>query len=323
MRKSIAAFLLAAFAAFAVDAQAQVTMSWSYVGNPGNAADFTGLGAVPHAYDIAKYDVTASQYVQFLNSKDPTGANTLGLYFENMSIPSDFGEINVNDAAPNGMKYSVIAGDANFPVNNVSCYNAMRFANWMNNGQGNGDTETGAYTLLGGTPIPSNGSSVTRNAGATVFLPSLDEWYKAAYYNPVGRAYFLYPTSSNSPPTASAPTALPNSANFEDIVGGLTAVGAYSGTTSPYGAFDMGGNVWQWDDTKGDFDLRGLGGGQFLDTSAVGLASSVSVTENNGWVTDDRAGFRLAIVPEPSTLALAALGFLALAAWRLRRTRVA
>ena len=38
------------------------------------------------------------------------------------------------------------------PVNYVDFYDALRFANWMNNGQGNGDTETGAYTLLGGTP---------------------------------------------------------------------------------------------------------------------------------------------------------------------------
>jgi formylglycine-generating enzyme required for sulfatase activity len=28
-------------------------------------------------------------------------------------------------------------------------------------------------------------------------------------------------------------------------VGNLTDVGAYAGTTSPYGAFDMGGNVYR------------------------------------------------------------------------------
>ena len=73
------------------------------------------------------------------------------------------------------------------PVNFVSWYDAIRFANWLNNGQGDGDTETGAYTLLGGTPTPSNGSSITRNPGATWFLPSEDEWYKAAYYQPAAQ----------------------------------------------------------------------------------------------------------------------------------------
>ena len=38
----------------------------------------------------------------------------------------------------------------------------------MNNGQGTGDTETGAYTLLGGTAAPSNADTVTRNTGATI-----------------------------------------------------------------------------------------------------------------------------------------------------------
>jgi formylglycine-generating enzyme len=46
------------------------------VGNPGNAADTrvmndttTGYGAVDHAYNIGKYEVTAGQYCEFLNAK--------------------------------------------------------------------------------------------------------------------------------------------------------------------------------------------------------------------------------------------------------------
>ena len=45
----------------------------------------TGFGAVPYAYNIGTYDVTNSQYVEFLNAKDPTGDNPLGLYNSNMS----------------------------------------------------------------------------------------------------------------------------------------------------------------------------------------------------------------------------------------------
>ena len=84
-------------------------------------------------------------------------------------------------------------------MNFVSWYSAIRFANWMNNGQGSGNTETGSYTLLGGTPTPSNGNNITRNSGAMVVIPSKNEWYKAAYYNPNQRTYNLYPTSSNMP----------------------------------------------------------------------------------------------------------------------------
>jgi formylglycine-generating enzyme required for sulfatase activity len=78
MQKSLVVCLLAAIAAFAADARG-VTIDWTPVGNPGNTNDpadgdsFTSgiqnFGAVPYAYNIDKYDVTTSQYVEFLNAK--------------------------------------------------------------------------------------------------------------------------------------------------------------------------------------------------------------------------------------------------------------
>jgi sulfatase modifying factor 1 len=137
-----------------VDAGA-VTIAWSPVGDPGNANDpFTlGLyGSVGYSYNIGTYDVTNNQYVEFLNAKDPTGANVLGLYSAGSVIGmsnATFGGINYNAGAADGSKYSVISGNGNHPVNYVTWYDTLRFANWLNNGQGNGDTESGAYTLWG------------------------------------------------------------------------------------------------------------------------------------------------------------------------------
>ena len=229
-----AALLLVSF--FVVDAWA-VTIAWSPVGNPGNAPDTTGFGAVGYSYNIGTYDVTNSQYVEFLNSNVPNGetADPLALYNSSMSNAT-YGGITYNSGAASGSMYSVILGKGNNPVNVVTWYDAIRFANWLDNGQVGGSTETGAYTLLGGTPTPSNAATITRNAGATVFLPSENEWYKAAYYNPATSSYFQYPTSSNTVPTATTPTSTPNSVNYGFAVGNLTAVGAYTGTTSPYGA---------------------------------------------------------------------------------------
>ena len=331
MRPFIAPFLLAALAAFSPQASA-VTIAWTPVGNPGNAADpATGslYGAVGYSYNIGTYDVTNSQYVEFLNAKDPNGTSPLQLYNGNMSNPT-YGGINYSAGNANGSKYSVMSGDGNHPVNFVTFYDTLRFANWLNNGgQTNSDTESGAYTLQGGTPTPSNANTITRSATATIFLPSENEWYKAAYYDPRTTAqggppsdshYWLYPTSSNTAPTSSFPTATPNSANI--LPSGpvnLTDVGAYTGTTSPYGAYDMGGNVFQWNEALIGGSSRGVRGGAFYYDSNLLLSSYRNYFDS----TAERyiVGFRVAMVPipEPSSFVLAALGFIALAAYRLRR----
>ena len=76
--------LCALLGTFADEARA-VVINWTPIGNPSNAADpKSGYGAVGDIYNIGTYDVTNSQYVEFLNAKDPTGANTLGLYDSHM-----------------------------------------------------------------------------------------------------------------------------------------------------------------------------------------------------------------------------------------------
>jgi formylglycine-generating enzyme required for sulfatase activity len=309
MNRIVASLILfCAISPVALQSASAVTIDWSPVGNPGNANDpadgdiitpgIQNSGAVPYAYNIGTYDVTNSQYGEFLNAKDPGGVNALGLYISSMA--GTLGGIDFNAAGANGTKYTLISGRQNHPVNWVSWYDAIRFANWLNNGQGAGDTETGAYTLLGGGPTPSNADSIKRNVGARVFLPSENEWYKAAYYNPATSSYFLYPTSSNSIPTASGPTALANHANFNNVVGNLTDAGAYRGTKSPYGAFDLGGNVLQWNETlinvAPSFSVRGLrgspfGGGSNLLQSSARLGTGIPSGKGGS------IGFRVASIP--------------------------
>jgi formylglycine-generating enzyme required for sulfatase activity len=302
-----------------------VTIDWITIGNPGNPPEWQyGRGSVPYVYRIGKYDVTVNQYVEFLNQKDPTGANTLALYGPEMS-DTTHGGIRFDAAAPDGSKYEVIAGRGNHPANYITWYDAIRFANWLHNGQGNGDTESGAYTLVGGTPTPSNGQTISRNAGAAVFIPNEDEWIKAGYYLPGTNIYFQFPTTTNTPPVSSPPTDVVNRANFRpNGPGTVTDVGAYPGTWSPYGAFDMAGNVLQWiEDWRGPPDPgnpRLLKGMHFDDDHWIRLLFG----QGQGFGASaalPTVGFRVAsMVPEPSGQALA-LVCGALMCWSRRRER--
>ena len=195
------------------------------VGNPGNATDpATGslLGSVPYTYQIGKYDVTVGQYCQFLNAVAKT--DTYGLYNSVMSMYNS--TINITQSGSSGnYSYSVAGGysqGANCPIFGVSWGDAARFCNWLQNSQpsgteGTGTTETGAYTFNGAVTY-ADLMAITRNAGATYVIPTENEWYKAAYYDPTlnGSAggYWAFPTKSNTTPSDVLSASETNDANY-------------------------------------------------------------------------------------------------------------
>jgi len=299
-------------------ASASITMDWSTVGNAGNAPDpTTGFGSVGYEYRIGTYEVTNSQYAAFLNAAAASDPN--GLYNTNMGSNARGGITRSGSAG--SFTYSVKPNMGDKPVNFVSWYDAARMSNWMTNGQGAGGTESGVYTFTGATSI----SGITRDLSNPnqVFIPNEDEWYKAAYHQPFaqggdGDDYWLYATQSNTVPTIASATATGDIANpGQDVVnyffgavwnglnGNVTTVGS-AGNTSFYGAFDMNGNVWEWNETLIG-SSRGLRGGSF-NFSESNLRSS---TRNSNSPTSENfdIGFRLASpIPGPGSVALLAFG---------------
>jgi len=100
---------------------------------------------VADSFQIMKFEWTNAQYVQFLNAVDASGTNPNAVYNTNMDS-NPRGGISFTSGASDGSKYAAKTNMGEKPVNFVSWFDAARVANWLQNGQGSGSTETGAYT---------------------------------------------------------------------------------------------------------------------------------------------------------------------------------
>ena len=309
----------------AVAAQA-VTIDTVPVGNAGNVADTAahsgnsaGEGAVAYNYQIGKYEVTAGQYTEFLNAVG--GVDTYALYSTGMSNTSYGSGIAQSGGGTvgNPYTYSVAANFANRPVNYVSYWDSCRFANWLDNGQptgaqGAGTTETGAYTL---TADGMNNNTIVRNTNANWVVTSEDEWYKAAYYKggSTSAGYWDYPTKSNTAPGQDMADVSGNNANYYtapyaypiDSGKYTTVVGEFQNSASPYGTFDQGGNVWEWNESIPYSSCRGLRGGSFGDSDSDVLLASGRHYVDDPTDAGYSIGFRVASVPEPGSLIMTAM----------------
>ena len=318
----------------AVSARA-VTLDMVTVGDPGNTADDTTYGAVADAFQIMKLEFTNQQYTDFLNSVAAT--DTYALYNANMGSNARGGI--TRSGASGSYTYATITDMGDKPVNYVSWWDAARVSNWlMNGGTTSSSTETGAYTLTGGQ---TSGIAPAANPGASYLLPTEDQWYKAAYYKGgnTNAGYWDYATQSDTAPTAvtSGSTGIGSSgstgnfANFNVAAdwnsqdGNVTTVGT-NGGASAYGAFDMSGNLREWNDLTGaDGSSRGLRGGNWNNSNPNRLSSSFRLTSDPS-IEGDSDGFRLAspvAVPEPSTwvMGLAGLACGGYSLFRRRRVR--
>jgi formylglycine-generating enzyme required for sulfatase activity len=288
------------------------------------------VGQVNYFYRIGKYDITAGQYVTFLNAvatKPKVIRNkSISAAVENLWIPAMSSTKAKEYVTPSGViqrtgggvatnpyvfsiqrdtnMESLYGADAssNRPMFEISWFRAARFANWMHNGATNGaNTEQGAYQLNGALA-----GVFKKTTNATWWIPSEDEWYKAAYYDPAmvssnNAGYHDFPTGSDEPnfPVAEAPSAGTNSANYSGALGNglkLTPAGTYSNSYSYYGAYDMAGPLWQWNDAvytnaKGMGENRGMRGGSWsLGILTIHRYSPRDYPPN---YEDDDAGFRL------------------------------
>jgi len=279
-------------------------IQWVTVGDPGNTADtdLSGYGAVATSFQIMKYEFTNQLYTDFLNSVAAT--DTYSLY--NSAMGSNARGGITQSGSSGSYTYSLKTNMGDKPVNYVSWFDAARVSNWYQNGAtSSSSTETGAYTLNGAT----SGNAPAVNSGATFYIPTEDQWYKAAYYKGGGTnaGYWNYATQSDTDPTpvtagATGIGSAGNTGNFANYAeaadwnsqdGNVTTVGT-NGDPSAYGAFDMSGNIFEWNDLTGAAgSSRGLRGGDWFDYDPFDLSSSFSDSDDPSY-GNNSIGFRLA-----------------------------
>lgn len=255
--------------------------------------------------------------------------------------------------------YAVKPNYGNKPVSYIDFFDALRFANWLHNGQPTGPqnastTEDGAYTLEGGTPVPTNHMAVVRNPDAEWFVPSLDEWYKAANYDPRTEIeggppsddfYWRFATQSDMDPTEATANSVgdvtnpgANVANYNlgaSWNGGspyvTTVGGAGPLSASFYGTYGQAGNIEEWTDDPGGgaiqiYRIKIGGSWNAGPADQLTLAEAIHVSAANNLPSggSNDAGFRVAkVVPEPGSLGLGmfAVGLLSLFGWMKRGKR--
>jgi formylglycine-generating enzyme required for sulfatase activity len=229
---------------------------------------------------------------------------------------------------PGNYKYRTINNDGDStdrPITYVSWLDAARFANWMSNGQPSGPqnnrtTENGAYNLKQNKGQAPERNAINPNTGQApfFFLPTEDQWYKAAYFSPELNdtgGYYLYATQSNTAPTSTPSTGGSNEANlannfifyttqskvYDPLTNYLTDVGTFSQSRSFYGTTDQAGLVYEWNDLNATpSPLRGLRGGYWFSAGQSAVSTTYSISTIDRESSD--AGFRIAAVDPLSVM---------------------
>jgi formylglycine-generating enzyme required for sulfatase activity len=271
-------------------------MEFVTIDDPGNIADTTGVptpaGSVSYSYRMSKYEVSEAMIEV---------ANAVG----GISITKD----NRGDDKP---------------ATSVTWYESAKFVNWLNSNSGNSPAYkfdlAGNFQLWEACDAGYDPQNRYRNTLAKYFLPNVDEWFKAAYYDPVTGAYYNYPTGSDLVPDGIDFVGDPNfeavyrETAYNDEPNNIADVGLLSS----YGTAGQGGNVMEWLETDSDsinddtiFMGRTARGGYWQQFPIVMQAGHSGIS-SSPFAEGGIIGFRVAslTIPEPSTVTILCLGCL-------------
>ena len=304
----------------AADAQVS-SIVWHDVGDPGNAPwtddryenlKFFGRGQVNHRYRMSETELTVSQWIEFARAYGPFADNPLSDDITGSYINAGY----IDDE----LQYKIKTGTAQYPTD-VNWRMAARFANWMHNDQVNeawafesGAYDTSTFGINDDYP-PLYSDQTTRSPGAKYWIPSMDEWMKAVYYDPNKNGdgqggWWEQPNGSDTPLIVGLPSEGGQTNSSLALVYGRKGdhlnAGQYPDVRTPWGLLDASGGQAEWTEEWRDWVQtdRHIRGSDFDDYANEGFIWDWIGEEHR---TDDPAftgltGFRIAMVPAVPTL---------------------
>ncbi len=293
---------------------------WAGDGTSGDRA--IGRGGVGYEYSIGKYEVTSGQWAEFFTAVQ--------------TCPDGF--------VPFVSAPSITGGTAHpmYPTGGITWRTAAVFTNWLNNAKDNhlasfmnGAYDVSTFGYLGSSSIFTD--QLAHNPGARYWIPTWDEWLKAAHYDPDKNGpgaggWWKYSTMSDTTPPVYGPpgvlvggvlaqaNAQWTSTNFPGYNPMTVPLGAYA-LSNAFGLYDVAGGTSEWTE-----EATILHTARMLDGSARAFdyaASSDEVSFTGGGDFPSFAwshyGFRVASsVPAPATSVAVGLGLLFVNARRRR-----
>ncbi len=305
---------------------------WAVIGDPGNTPymgehgeqgkNVRGRGRVDYTYRISRLELTSAQWLPFINT-----------FAKQSDSPFSFGRpshsgLEALSGPPGHYRLDPdIPNAAMVPVFGISWFEAAMYTNWLSNGKPSDidDIMDGAYDILDdeGELNPE----ATRSPDAAFFLPTKDEWVKAAHWDPnkfgPGEGgWWRFSHTSDEPPVPGVPGVGQTSGGdfLPSLDERLIPLASYPEVMSPWGLWDTSGGASEYTEELSS-SLR-----RDHDGSRAGIDSSL-MFDHIGYIFDTgqtfgAGGIRIASrVPSPGS-SVAALTIAAFcSARRSRKTR--
>jgi len=294
------------------------------IGNAGNRAPNSmeasfpenRRGAVGYEYGLARTELTVAQYAEFLAAYRPFYAgqydgNILGFWVDATPPTSSGGAWDIRP----------VPGTERFPAD-MTWRMAATYCNWLHNDKAPTAAAfaSGAYDISTFTYNPNGTSNdqLARSPGARYWIPTVDEWVKAGYYDPNRygpgqEGYWAFPNQTNSLlrpglPGTGAETA--NGVQDASLAPSQIDVATYP-AAGVYGVFDISGGLGELSETALPYFDPSPSNRAVLGSQTNGSLLDDLLDRNTflAQVTTPGLGLRLATIPAPHIAPLAFLSF--------------